>query len=78
MDLSSQHVTPTTISFFEVPIKAFKHLDLHLLLDVSKYLSEEKSIQGICICELSQLLGPCLGKQPLGLISFCCGQISWF
>ena len=41
-------------------------------MDQIIYANKHQS-QGICIHKLSQL-GPCLGKMPLGLNSFCYGQ----
>jgi hypothetical protein len=66
-DVSFQHVTSTTAYFYNVPIKAFILVTLHLLLGGLEYPCEQNSISGICIHELSQL-DPCPSKMPFGLI----------
>ena len=76
-DLSSQHVTPTTLPFLKVPIKAFMLVILHLLLDDSKQHVNKNQSRGICTHRLSHI-DPCLGKVLVGLISLCCSQISLF
>ena len=62
--LSSQHVTPTTTAFLEVPNKAFKPPILPLLLNGSNYPCEEKSIPKCLYLGLSQF-GLCFGTMPL-------------
>ena len=56
--------------FLYLPIFTF------YLMAQSNHVNKNQS-QGIHICRLSSF-GPCLGKVPFGLISFCCSQRSQF
>ena len=67
-DLSSQDVTPTTASISYGAHHGFHTLAFYLMVQ-SGHVSWNQS-RGIYIHGLSWS-GPCVGKRPLGSISFC-------
>ena len=74
-DLGSQHLIPIIASSLRCPSRlSYLQLFAFYLMAQSNHGNRNQS-QGIYIYGLSQF-GPHLGKMPIGLISFCCGQRS--